>query len=174
MQVEFKSGIDRERATTVVEGVAALLEIPESAIERVIIADRYGEAIAEVLGQPGAKTHTDTRDMQGVGKTVPRRNTDGKVTSEIVLPTAVVEEALGHDAPDFRGDPLSAERCYYVIGHELGHAKDYAARGVVHPQAVDTGRPFRLEGHHRYCGRLLLEEYFACTHSGPLVSGRLL
>lgn len=169
MLIDFKSGIDRGKATKVIEDMASLLEIPEEAIERVIVADRYGEAIAEVLAQPGARTHTENSQMRGVGKTIPKRGTDGSVRNTIVLPTSTLEAAFNYLDPAFSGDRPVAGLLHYVVGHEMGHAKDNAARRTADTATLDIGGPFRVAAHERYWARLLLDEFFACVHSGEAV-----
>ena len=127
-----------------------IVEVPDGAVEQVVIADdtQFGTAVYEFQDAAGRRReYTDKGLNLAVGKTVPFRPTPETVVSRIVLLSNIVLEALTpvlHETPPERW-ALSERTCFYIVCHELGHGIDnFTRRDDDDPPHEESPGDFRV------------------------------
>jgi hypothetical protein len=97
-----------------VEDVAGLLQVPDGAVERVVIANHQG--LPRYSANRGQDAHRDAGHAgRQKGASYSKWRADGRVTSTVSLPAPIMQEALGHAGPASCGDPSSAEHRYDMM-----------------------------------------------------------
>lgn len=162
--IELRLSNNKDRCEQIIRESAELLAVPERAILSVVVAEDnnedYGASIEECRGFNGSSTHSSG----GAGKTVPFRNKDGTIQSEIVYPSTTLTALFiySKESPTYL---LSR----YAILHEFGHAIDFNARSVVFPSVLLENESTIAE-YANYYGTIILSELAACFISGAYIS----
>lgn len=163
--IEVRCNLDKTRVAGIIEQKADALGLSGNAVASVVVAadneSDYGACIKRSKGFTGGQTHSPG----GVGKTLPFFDADQKVRSDLVFKRFIFEELVA-------GNPASDDhKLYdYIVSHELGHAADFSARRVFHPNPLtDFGGPINTLA--TYWGPLLLSEFAASLIAGKATSG---
>ena len=165
--IDFRFPNYKIKAEQVIRDSAVELAVPDAAIVSVIVAgdsdQDYGASIRKCRGHVGSSTHSGG----GAGKTVPFRNGDGVIQSEIVYPSSTLTNLFcySHEAPTYL---LSR----YAIHHEFGHVIDFHSRSALFPSCL-LGHERTVQDYAPYYGAILLSEFAACFISGATVSRNL-
>jgi hypothetical protein len=164
----------------IVDEASGLIGLEAGSLSRLIVADRarFGPVIHQLQTAAGRTLgYTENAAREAAGKTIslPRATGGGSIRSAVVIRDGVaawaVESVLEQELSEEHRD--TADLCYYVIAHELGHYKDTALRGdegdiSIRREGIPFIRPVAY-----YYADLLLSEFAACVHSAPAMTERL-
>lgn len=181
MRIEFNvSGVvstksDCARLADIMFQVAEGLKLPAPVIEEVIVAtpDTFGDVVGRF---DPTKTYTNSRGLVAAGKVFRHRSSEKPVKCSIILLHDVVAGILHalDSGVRFEEWPGEAQRCLYVLFHEVGHCLDHQER----PDDPEDGT-FRLETGQRmvrhdinslcaYHLSILVPEFCACVPAGVM------
>jgi hypothetical protein len=106
-----------------------------------------------------------TEETDSGGKAVPAPSDVG-VRTTVLMPGHDFRRLLAEATRN--GDRLTdwARMARYALRHELGHAKDFRLRGITEQPKIDKNGPFRVAEIERQELTNVLQEFFACAHSG--------
>lgn len=121
---------------------------------------------------------TDDTSHVAVGKCIPNQWLDGSMSSTVLIPCNLLLRAVrdfrvtSSDAMNFEvnNSGLLALHC---IAHELGHCRDYYERKPPTPIRLNEYRFHTVREVGYYYGGVILEEFFACYHSAPVVTSEV-
>lgn len=145
--------------SSVLDEAARKVGADPTVVGRVVVAseDQFGDAVRSV--RAGA-SHTNTSVALAVGKTLPRFDGDD-VISDIVLNSSVFE-MIGAGFNDPANYRTMGDQGFYVVCHELAHARDYATRRDAASLPDPRSDTFSVAGAARYYGSIVLTEFAAC------------
>ena len=151
------------------------MNVPATALEKLVLVSEagFGSAVHTLQAQAAsAQGYTNNSFYTAVGKTIPRKLSDGTVVSTIVCRQELVQAVfIGIESKKHIAEwhPVS-QQGWYVLHHEFGHALDNFLRS----DASDSGATMstlQQIGEH-YTG-LLLSEFAASFHSGHAMSAEV-
>lgn len=160
MTIVFRLGgvFDQTESRQLIEDAAALLKVPNGAVEQVIVADDYSAAVKSI----DAKARVTTK--WSVGKTIAKKGSDGIVRGSIVYPAETIAGAIRASGGSLDRQHLQCDDqvLLYAVYHEFGHCMDYHERQVL--QVANRANPGEKDM-VEYYGPILLEEFAATCHA---------
>ncbi len=144
------------------------MKVPPGALEKLVLASEaeFGSCVHSAQAVVSStEGYTNNSYYTAVGKTIPRKQSDGTVTSTIICRQELVQAVLLSIVSEKPiGDwDLVSQQGWYVLHHEVGHALDYHQRRDADVSS-EKFTSLRQIGDHYI--DLLLTEFAASFHSG--------